>query len=161
VVLPPEARILPAEVRELLAGQPGEDTWEPVAQLLTTDADGYPRVCLLSRAELAAGEDPAGGDAVGCVMRATHTLANLRRDARALLLVTGADAAHYVRLRAREILDAGDGSGRAAVAFEVAGARADSLGIPLRPMTFRASARVRHLEQWDTNREFLARLGFG
>jgi hypothetical protein len=153
--------VLPPEVGQLLAGQPGEDTWEPVAQLLTTDADGYPRVCLLSRAELATGEVPAGSEAVGCVMRATHTLANLRRDGRALLIVTGADAAHYVRLRAREFLAAEDGSGRAAIAFEVTGAHADSLGIPLRPMTFRASARVRQLEQWDTNREFLARLGFG
>jgi hypothetical protein len=154
--------VLPPEVSGLLAGQPGEDTWEPVAHLLTTDTDGYPRVCLLSRAELAAGTDPAtGNDAVGCVMRATHTLANLRRNGRALLVVTGAEAAHYVRLGAREFLEAADGSGRAAVAFDVTGTHADSLGIPLRPMTFRADARVRQLEQWDSNREFLARLGFG
>ncbi|MGH3164643.1 MAG: hypothetical protein ACRDN0_01970 [Trebonia sp.] len=176
--------MLPPEVSELLAGEPGDDAWEPVAHLLTTDEDGYPRVCLLSRAELATssgtgsgtgtgtgtgtglrsgsrlGSGTGAGD-VGCVVRARHTVANLRRDGRALLMVTSDVAAHYVRLRAREMLQADDGSGRAAVAFDVTGAQADSLGIPLRPMMFRASARVRHLEHWDSNREFLERLGFG
>jgi hypothetical protein len=48
-----------------------------------------------------------------------------------------------------------------AVAFDVAGAEADTLGIPLRPMMFHSSSRVRHFEHWDDNREFLERLGFG
>ena len=156
--------MLPAEVRELLSGEPGDDAWEPVAHLLTTGDDGFPRVCLLSRAELAASQD-----GVGCVVRAAHTIANLRRDGKALLVVTGERAAHYVRLRARTIIGAargpaggndGDG-GRVAVAFDVTGAEADTLGIPLRPMMFRSSSRVRHLEHWDDNREFLERLGFG
>jgi hypothetical protein len=148
--------VLPAEVSGLLAGEPADDAWETVAHLLTADDDGYPRVCLLSRAELAAGDD-----AVGCVVRARHTIANLRRDGQALLAVTGELTAHYVRLRARQFLAAQDGSGRTAVAFDVTGARADTLGIPLRPMMFRASSRVRQLEHWDSNREFLERLGFG
>ncbi|HEX6452920.1 MAG TPA: hypothetical protein VF060_26115 [Trebonia sp.] len=148
--------MLPAEVRELLAGEPGDDTWEPVAHLLTTGDDGFPRVCLLSRAELA-----TSADAVGCVLRARHTIANLRRDGLAVLAVTGEQAAYYVRLRARTILDTDDGSGRAAIAFDVDDTQADTLGIPLRPMMFRASSRVRHLEQAGANREFLERLGFG
>jgi len=147
--------VLPAEVVRLLAGEPDDDAWEPVAQLLTTDDDRYPRVCLLSRAELAAADD-----AVGCVLRARHTLANLRRDGRALLVVTGERAAHYLRLRTREFAEVQDGSGRAAVAFDVTGATADTLGIPLRPMMFRASSRVRRLEHADSNHEFLERLGF-
>lgn len=147
--------MLPDEVRQLLAGEPGEDTWEPAAHLLTTDDDGFPRVCLLSRAELA-----TRADGVGCVVRARHTIANLRRDGLAVLAVTGEQTAYYVRLRARTVLDVGDGSGRAAIAFDVDGAQADTLGIPLRPMMFRASSRVRHLEQADGNREFLRRLGF-
>jgi hypothetical protein len=147
--------VLPAEVRGLLAGEPGDDTWEPVAHLLTTGDDGFPRVCLLSRAELA-----TRADAIGCVVRARHTIANLHRDGLAVLAVTGEQAAYYIRLRTQTILDADDGSGRAAIAFDIDGVRADTLGIPLRPMMFRASSRVRHLEQWDSNREFLERLGF-
>lgn len=149
--------MLPPEVRGLLAGEPGDDAWEPIAHLLTTDDDGYPRVCLLSRAELAT----AGTDAAGCVVRARHTIANLRRDGQALLVVTGEQAAHYIRLRVRTILGSEDGTGRAAIAFDVTGAQADALGVPLRPMTFRASSAIRDLEQWDGNREFLERLGFG
>lgn len=162
--------MLPAEVRDLLSGEPGDDVWEPVAHLLTTGNDGFPRVCLLSRAELAARQD-----GIGCVVRATHTIANLRRDGKALLVVTGERAAHYVRLRVRTILGAdrgpaggndGDGGNggdreRVAVAFDVAGAETDTLGIPLRPMMFHSSSRVRHLEHWDDNRAFLERLGFG
>ena len=148
--------MLPAEIRELLAGEPGDDTWEPVAHLLTAGDDGFPRVCLLSRAELATSDG-----AVGCVVRARHTIANLRRDGLAVLAVTGEQTAYYVRLRARTILDTDDGSGRAAIAFDVADTQADTLGIPLRPMMFRASSRVRHLEQAGDNREFLERLGFG
>jgi hypothetical protein len=71
-------------------------------------------------------------------VRATHTIANLRRDGKALLVVTGERAAHYARLRVQT-----------------------TLGIPLRPMMFHSSSRVRHLEHWDDNREFLERLGFG
>jgi hypothetical protein len=149
--------VLPPEVRGLLAGEPGDDAWEPIAHLLTTDDDGYPRVCLLSRAELAT----SGTDAAGCVVRARHTIANLRRDGQALLVVTGEQAAHYIRLRVRTILGSEDGTGRAAIAFDVTGAQADALGVPLRPMTFRASSAIRDLEQWDGNREFLERLGFG
>ena len=138
----------------MLAGEPGDDAWEPIAHLLTTDDDGYPRVCLLSRAELAT----AGTDAAGCVVRARRTIANLRRDGQALLVVTGEQAAHYIRLRVRTILGSEDGTGRAAIAFDVTGAQADALGVPLRPMTFRASAALRSYERWDENRALLERV---
>ena len=82
--------MLPPEVRALLAGEPDDGAWEPVAHLLTVDDDGFPRVCLLSRAELAAGEDT-----VSCVVRARHTIANLRRTGQALLVVAGGEAGRY------------------------------------------------------------------
>jgi hypothetical protein len=145
--------VLPAEVAGLLAGEPDEDAWEPAVQLLTTDADGYPRVCLLSRAEL-----EADAETVRCALRARRTIANLRRDGRALLVVVGSQSAHYVRLRARTIVDGEDEGGGIGIAFVVEAAEEDTLGIPLRPPMFRASSYVRDRERWDANRLLLRRL---
>jgi hypothetical protein len=144
--------VLPAEVSALLAGEPEDGAWEPVAHLLTVDDDGFARVCLLSRAELAAGEDT-----VSCVVRARHTIANLRRTRQGLLVVAGGEAAYYVRLRVLATLEEAAG-GRLAVALAVVAAEHDTLGVPLRPMTFRASAALRSDEQWDGNRALLGRV---
>jgi hypothetical protein len=144
--------VLPPEVRALLAGEPDDGAWEPVAHLLTVDDDGYPRVCLLSRGELAAAEDT-----VSCVVRARHTIANLRRTGQGLLVVAGGEAAYYLRLRVLATLEEAAG-GRLATAFAVVAAEHDTLGVPLRPMTFRASAALRSYEQWDGNRALLERV---
>jgi hypothetical protein len=156
--------VLPPEVRALLAGQPDDSAWEPVAHLLTTDDDGFPRVCLLSRAELTAGELTAGelaagADTVSCVVRARHTIANLRRTGQGLLAVAGGEAAYYVRLRVLATLAEAEAEGRRlAAAFAVVAVEQDTLGVPLRPMTFRASAALRSYERWDENRALLERV---
>ena len=121
------------------------------------DDDGFPRVCLLSRAELAAGERAAGEDTVSCVVRARHTIANLRRTGQGLLVVAGGEAAYYVRLRVLATLAEAAG-GRLAAAFAVIAAEQDTLGVPLRPMAFRASAALRSYERWDENRALLERV---
>lgn len=143
---------LSAELVGLLSADPAEDVWEPVFPLLTVDADGYPRVCLLSRAELAA--DP---DTVRCVLRSPRTVANLRRDRRAVLVVVTDQSAHYLRLDVQTVLGEDTAAG-VAVAFAVQAAKEDTLGIPLRPMMFESSAYVRSLERWDDNRTLLDRL---
>jgi hypothetical protein len=146
--------MLPAEVAQLLAGEPAEDAWEAAAQLLTTDADGYPRMCLLSRAEL-----EADRDTVRCALRARRTIANLRRDGQGLLVVVGAQSAHYIRLRVRIIIEgSGDEGGGIGVAFGVEAAEEDTLGIPLRPLMFRATSFVREQERWAGIRLLLRRL---
>jgi hypothetical protein len=156
--------VLPPEVRALLAGQPDDSAWEPVAHLLTTDDDGFPRVCLLSRAELtagelAAGELAAGADTVSCVVRARHTIANLRRTGQGLLAVAGGEAAYYVRLSVLATLAEAEAEGRRlAATFAVVAVEQDTLGVPLRPMTFRASAALRSYERWDENRALLERV---
>ena len=151
--------VLPPEVRALLAGQPDDSAWEPVAHLLTTDDDGFPRVCLLSRAELAAGELAAGADTVSCVVRARHTIANLRRTGQGLLAVAGGEAAYYVRLRVLATLAEAEAEGRRlAATFAMVAVEQDTLGVPLRPMTFRASAALRSYERWDENRALLERV---
>jgi hypothetical protein len=156
--------VLPPEVRALLAGQPDDSAWEPVAHLLTTDDDGFPRVCLLSRAELTAGEPTAdelaaGADTVSCVVRARHTIANLRRTGQGLLAVAGGEAAYYVRLSVLATLAEAEAEGRRlAATFAVVAVEQDTLGVPLRPMTFRASAALRSYERWDENRALLERV---
>ena len=156
--------VLPPEVRALLAGQPDDSAWEPVAHLLTTDDDGFPRVCLLSRAELTAGELAAdelaaGADTVSCVVRARHTIANLRRTGQGLLAVAGGEAAYYVRLSVLATLAEAEAEGRRlAATFAVVAVEQDTLGVPLRPMTFRASAALRSYERWDENRALLERV---
>jgi predicted pyridoxine 5'-phosphate oxidase superfamily flavin-nucleotide-binding protein len=160
--------VLPPEVRALLAGQPDDSAWEPVAHLLTTDDDGFPRVCLLSRAELTAGEPTAdelaaGADTVSCVVRARHTIANLRRTGQGLLAVAGGEAAYYVRLRVLATLAEAEAEAEAegrrlAATFAVVAVEQDTLGVPLRPMTFRTSAALRSYERWDENRALLERV---
>lgn len=144
--------MLSDEVAGLLVGDAAEDAWEAAFHLLTVDPDGYPRVCLLSKAELA-----ADGYVIRCVLRARRTIANVRRDGRAVLTAVGPQAAHYVRLQAQVIVE-DSGSGGTGVRFMVTAEEADTLGIPLRPMTFRASAYVRDRERWDENRALLDRL---
>lgn len=141
------------EVVDLLAGDAADDGWESVFHLLTADPDSYPRVCLLSRAELA-----ADGDTVRCVLRARRTIANVRRDGNAVLVVVGGHSAHYVRLRARFLVEESGNGGGIAVAFTAGTDEEDTLGIPLRPMMFWASSDLRQRERSDDNRVLLGRL---
>jgi hypothetical protein len=149
----PAEPALPAEVLGLLGGDAAEDAWEPVFLLLTVGADGYSRVCQLSRAEIGAAP-PA---VVRMIIRARRTIANLRRDGRGRLVVVGGQSAYYLALRAGATLAEDDGR-TLAVSFTVEATEADTLGIPLRPMMFQSSAYVRDRERWDDNRALLARL---
>jgi hypothetical protein len=144
--------MVPDEVAQALSGAAAPDGWEPVFLLLTVGSDGYSQVCLLSRAEL-----EVTGEVICCVVRARRTVANLRRHGYALLLVVGREAAHYVRLQAGTVLaEAGDSA--LGIAFAVTGSESDTLGVPLRPMMFESSPRIRELERWDDGRTLLSRL---
>ncbi|MBV9047720.1 MAG: hypothetical protein JOY58_05605 [Solirubrobacterales bacterium] len=61
--------------------------------MLTVDADGFPHVCLLSRAELEAGVSEIRG-----VIASQTTSANLKRSRRATLMVIDPAAAWYCKL---------------------------------------------------------------
>jgi hypothetical protein len=139
------------EVLALLAGTPVAGTWEPVFPLLTTDTDGAPRICLLSRAEI-----EAGRGVVRCAIRSRRTTANLRRTRTAVLQVVA--GATSWSLRARVGATASDGNGGFAAELVITGVERDSLGIPLRPMTFLADAALAALERWDDNAVLFARL---
>jgi hypothetical protein len=142
--------MLPAEVLEQFAGTPVAGAWEPVFPLLTSDPGGEPRVCLLSRAEI-----EAGHSTLRCALRSRRTTANLRRSRVAVLQVVTDTVSWSVRTRVgREVTD-DDG---VAVELLVTGVERDTLGIPLRPMTFLADAALAATERWDDNAVLFARL---
>jgi hypothetical protein len=142
--------MLPDEVTALLDGRPVAGAWEPVVPLLTTDHDGLPRVCLLSRAELDADQD-----VVRCAVRSRRASANLRRRGPVALLVVGATTSYTVRARVARIVDDHGGLAAELVVTDI---EADTLAIPLRPMSFQVDERLARAERWEDNEALFARL---
>jgi hypothetical protein len=142
--------VLPAEVLEQLAGLPAVGTWEPVFPLLTSDPGGETRICLLSRAELEA--EP---QIVRCAIRSKRTSANLRRSRIAVLHVVSDTVSYAVRTRVgRIVVD----DGGLATELHVTEVEQDTLGIPLRSMSFLADTALAVQERWDDNAALFARL---
>lgn len=144
---------LPPEAAALVAGTTEDDAWEIVLPLLTVDADGFPRVCQLSRAEV-----HIDGTTVRCVVRGRRTMANLRRDRRALLVVIHDVTAYYIRMVLRRAVTDEQRPGGLAAEFGIERVEADSRQTPLRPMTFLAGAWVRAQDHTDEDRSLLERL---
>lgn len=142
--------MLPDEVLALLGGRPAAGEWDPVIPLLTTDVDGVPRVCLLSRAEL-----EADRGAVRCAVRSQRTSANLRRGSPAVLLVVGETTSFSVRARVGRTVHDDGGLAAELVVTEV---ESDSFGIPLRSMSFEVDEGLARAERWDDNEALFARL---
>jgi hypothetical protein len=142
--------VLPEEVIHFLAGWPVMGGDEQVVPLLTVDADDLPHACLLSRAQL---------DASAAEVRATvtslRTRANLRRTGAALILVTLGDTVHHCKLG---VLRAHERRGVLLIAFEALEHKADTMGIPLTPMTFVASPWIASFEHWDESAVMLRSL---
>ncbi len=142
--------VIPSEVIEQLNGLPVPGQHEAAFPLLTVDDEGFPHVCLLSRAEL---EADAGE--VRVVIASRRTRANLERNGHACLLVVEGTTAHYVKLtldRAHAVED------RIAIAFSPADHRADSLGISLTPIGYVPTDDLSGLERWDLSARGLAEL---
>jgi len=133
--------ILPQDVVLFLAGGPVMGSAEQVVPLLSVDANGLPHACLLSRAQL-----DASSAEVRTAVTSLATRANLRRSGAALILVTLGDTVHHCKLG---VLRARESHGVLLVAFEPLEHKADTLGIPLKPMTFVASPWIASLEHWD------------
>lgn len=133
--------ILPQEVVLFLAGGPVMGSAEQVVPLLSVDANGLPHACMLSRAQL-----DASSAEVRAAVTSLRTRANLRRSGGALILVTLGDTVHHCKLG---VLRARDSHGVLLVAFEPLEHKADTMDIPLVPMTFIASPWIASLEHWD------------
>jgi hypothetical protein len=147
--------VIPAVLRGLLDGRPAVGVREQAFPFLTVDEAGFPHVALLSRAEIGVSPD---GREVLAVVASRRTRANLERDGRAGLIAVGATTAHYAKLRVGRVIDAGPAL---ACALSLTDYKADSLGIPLAPVSFVTSAEIARLEDWAASEELLLRLAEG
>ena len=140
---------VPHELVGLLQGSPEVQAEEQAFPFVTVDENGFPHAALLSRAEVDVGPDRAD---VRAAIRSARTRANLTRHGRALLIAVEGSTAHYVKLRVVRSVTAGD---LLACVFEVAEHKADSLGIPLTPISYRVGAGLAREEQWDATTDAL------
>ena len=121
--------------------------------LLTTDADGFPRHCALSRNEI-----DVAGTHVHVAIHARRASADIERTGAATLVaVDGADILMY-RLRLETALHTDHVH---AFRFSVIASEADSLGIPLTAPTFLATPELAELDQWEATEAALAALRRG
>lgn len=145
---------LPEEIAALLARPVEVDRPAQAFAFLTVDHQGFPHVALTSSVELTAGADGT----LRAVLAGTTTRANVLRTRRASLIAVEGDTIHTVKLEVRR---ATESEGVLGVVFEVCSHKADSLGIPLSPIGFRATPELAGLEQWDRAGRVLARLEDG
>jgi hypothetical protein len=143
---------VPAALARLLDGRPAAGVREQAFVFLTVDQAGFPHVALLSRAELAVSPD---GREVLAVVASRRTRANLERDGRAGLVAVDGTTAHYAKLRVVRTIDAGGSIG---CAMTLAAYQADTLGIPLSPVSFVPTAGLARLEDWAASDRLLRRL---
>lgn len=144
---------LSPEVLDFFRDRPIVGSREQVVPLLTVDGDGLPHACLLSRAQLR-----AAGDEIHAVVASPQTKENLRRDGAAAVLVTLGDTVHHCKLRVRRVADGPLAPGKPPVlvaALGLVGLKADSIGIPLEPMTFLATEEIARVEHWEETEALL------
>jgi hypothetical protein len=146
---------LPDELARQLAGRPAPGQREQAFPFLTVDAGGFPHVALLSRAELDVGPGQA---TVLAVVASRGTRENLARDGRAGLIAVSDTTAHYAKLKVVRSRADGDLLG---CELELTEYKADSLGIPLSPVAFTATAGLAALEDWRRSDELLRQLAAG
>lgn len=143
---------VPAELALLLESWPQPDRDEQAFPFVTVDDDGFPHVMLLCTAELLPTVDRS---ALLVAIASTNARANLAREGVATLIAADGQAAHYTKLR---LYDRVDHDGFTCCTFQVAHHKRDSLGIPLRPMDFRATKAVAESERWTRTRAALTAL---
>jgi hypothetical protein len=146
---------VPDELARLLAGQPAIGDREQAFPFLTVDEHGFPHVALLSRAEIGVSPD---GSEVLAVVASRRTRANLERDGRAGLIAISGTTAHYAKLHMVRSIQSGValGCGMRVIEF-----KADSLGIPLSPISFSPTAEIARLESWEASGQLLRELADG
>jgi hypothetical protein len=142
---------VPAELALLLETWPRPEHDEQAFPFVTVDADGFPHVMLLCTAELLATHDRS---ALLVAVASANGRANLARNGVATLIAADGAAAHYAKLRVHETEEHDHFT---VYTCHVAHYKRDSLGIPLRPMDFRATKQVAENERWAGTRAALTR----
>lgn len=143
---------LPTEVCDELRGLPQVGAAdEPAYLFLTTDDDGSPHVCLLSRAQLA-----ADADTVRAVIYSAGTKANLDRTGLACLVLVVGGVAHYCTLAVGRRVVAGALVG---YALHLRAHRRDEVpGADLRGLHYAVTERMPVDEDWATSGRLLDEL---
>ncbi len=142
---------MPSELALLLETWPQPDRDEQAFPFVTVDENGFPHVMLLCTAELLATPDR---DALLVAIVSATARANLARNGVATLIAADGAAAHYTKLRVHEATEHDE---FAIFTCHVVHYKRDSLGIPLRPMDFRATQEVAESERWTMTRAALSR----
>ena len=144
---------VPDALVALLTGTAEIGAREQAFPFVTVDDEGFPHAALLSRTELEIG--PADAD-VRAAVRSRRTRANLEARGRAALIAVQGDTAHYVKLRLRRSVAAGD---LLACVFDVVEHKPDSLGVALAPILYDVTAEIARAERWDATVDALHLLG--
>ncbi len=142
---------VPEEVRRALNGWPEVGTWDQVFALLTVDSEGFPHVCLLSRAEL-----QADAAEIRAVIASANTSANVRRTQLATLVVIGSDAGWYCKLRL--LGENAEEDSVLAARFQVASVKRDAAGVVLEPPRFMPTDALTAAEGWERSKRMLTAL---
>lgn len=138
---------LPAVIDEFLSSLPEVGDECAIVPLITSDEDGTPRACMLSAGQLALVD--------GCLrmfVGSESVSRNLPRTRRALILITIGDTVYHCVLA---FLDSRRVLGETVYACQPVSLRVDTVGVPLRPMAFRASEELVRLERWSEIAEIL------
>lgn len=142
---------VPVELALLLETWPQPNRDEQAFPFVTIDENGFPHVMMLCTAELLATPER---DAILVAIASRTAQANIARTPLATLIAADGDAAHYTKLR---VHDTTRHEGFVVYTCHVAHHKRDSLGIPLRPMDFRATEEVAENERWTNTRAVLTR----
>ncbi len=135
--------ILPDEVCAVLAAPARVGDRLQGFPLVTTGEAGRPRIALLSTAEIDVAD---GREALLLALAGRRATASFRRGATALLMVVSGDTAHYLTLQPGPSVEH---EGVLAVVGTVVDVEADSVGIPLDPLTYEVTAGLVVQERWD------------
>lgn len=144
------ASAIPVRLRSALAGRPTAGEWDVMFPWLTVDDAGFPHVCLLSRAELDAGQN-----LVHAILASPTSIANLRRSGQATLVAIDEHAATYAKLAVARTLTDDSWLG---VSCTLASVKHDALPIPLQPPRYLATDRIAASEDWARAARLLTRL---
>lgn len=144
---------VPKEVIKALDGLPEISGREAAALIVSVDVDGFPRVTLLSRAELDADER-----SVRFILAGRTTPTNLTRSGQATLFVVEGDTAYSCGLAVRRSIQEAGMHGYVA---DVVAVRQDSLGIPLSGISYVTPPGLPSTERWAVSRRLLEQLRAG
>ena len=144
----------PVPVIDRLTGLPLHGQVEPAILLLTRDPEGYPHVCLLSRAQL----DAVSSDVVAAVVTSRRTRRNLVERPVATLVVVADTAAYYLKLDVDATYDAGWALG---LRLRLDQVRADAAPGGLTPLAYVPTPEHEAAERWSDCSALLQRLRSG